>query len=287
MSYREIHYHSQEGLRLYAKDYGDRATVATPIVCLPGLTRNSKDFDSLAERLAPTRRVLCPDLRGRGKSDYANRWTDYTPTFETADTLDMMSAAGISDAIIVGTSRGGIIAMLMAAIRPCALKGVILNDIGPELAPAGLRRIMGYAGRMEAPGSWDEAAIRLRQMNEHHFPDLNADQWRAFSARTFADENGKPRIDYDPKIGIALRRTATMAKGEAPTLWPQFRALRHLPVLAIRGENSDLLSKETLARMTKEHPRLATITARDRGHAPFLDEPEVLDAIDVFLAGTD
>lgn len=284
MTYRDLYYHSQEGLRLYARDYGDRAATTTPVVCLPGLTRNSKDFVPIAEHLSASRRVLCPDLRGRGKSEYAESWTAYTPQLELADTLALMAATGVHEPIILGTSRGGLIAMHMATQRPAAIKAVILNDIGPELDPKGIRRIMGYAGKMEAPPSWDVAAIQLRQMNEHYFPNLTAEQWRTFSARTFAEADGKPAMDYDPKIGTGLRRAAMITRGKVPPAWPLFRALAHVPVLVVRGENSDLLSKETVARMEAEHPGLRTVTAKDRGHAPFLDEPEVVAAIDTFVA---
>lgn len=283
-SWRDFFYTSQDGLRLFARDYGNRLARALPVICLPGLTRNSKDFDALATHLAPTRRVLCPDLRGRGRSQYCEAWSDYTPQNELLDVLDLMAAVGISHAIFVGTSRGGIITMLMAAHRPNVVRGAILNDIGPEIEIDGLKRIASYAGVMEAPSSWTEAAFKLRLMNEREFPTLDGDDWYDYARRTFAEESGAPKVDYDPKIGVGLRKGLDAANGSMPDMWPQFKALTHAPVLAIRGENSDILSTATLTRMAKTHPRLTPVTVKDRGHVPFLDEPEALEAIDAYLA---
>lgn len=281
---RDLFYTSQDGLRLYARDYGQRAAKAPPIICLPGLTRNSKDFDTLARHLSISHRVLCPDLRGRGRSQSCKNWTDYTPQAEMLDILDLMGATGIHQAIFVGTSRGGIITMLMAAYRPNAIFGAVLNDIGPEINFSGLKRIANYVGVMETPPSWTEAAFKLRMMNEREFPTLTGDDWYDQARRTFAEEAGVPKIDYDPKIGIGLRKGLDASNGTMPTMWPQFKALAHVPTLVLRGENSDILSTETVDRMRREHPRLAHITVKDRGHVPFLDEPEAISAIDTYLA---
>lgn len=283
LPYRELFYTSQDGLRLFARDYGERTAPGTPVICLPGLTRNSKDFESLAVHLSAAHRVICPDLRGRGRSGYCENWSDYTPAHEMMDTLDLMGAAGVAQAIFVGTSRGGLIVMALAAFRPNVIKAAILNDVGPELDPRGIQRIAGYVGVMETPATWDEAAVKLRMMNEREFPNLSSEDWRAFSRRTFAEENGAPKLDYDPKIGTAMRKGMEAAKGEIPTLWPQFKALAQVPVLVVRGEYSDLLTAGIVARMAEEHPAMKTIVAKDRGHAPFLNEPEVLAAIDDFL----
>ncbi|HEY4345549.1 MAG TPA: alpha/beta hydrolase [Parvibaculum sp.] len=281
--YRELFYTSQDGLRLFARDYGARVSKLAPVICLPGLTRNSKDFDALAARLAATRRVLCPDFRGRGRSQYCESWTEYTPQNEMLDTFDLMGAAGIHQAVFIGTSRGGLVTMLMAAQRPNAVRGAALNDIGPEVEMDGLKRIAGYAGVMEAPASWTEAAFKLRMMNERDFPTLTGDDWYEQARRTFAEEGGVPKIDYDAKIGVAMRKGLEAANGALPAMWPQFKALGHVPVLVIRGENSDILSAETVKRMEKQHTKLSSITIKDRGHVPFLDEPEALTALDAFL----
>jgi pimeloyl-ACP methyl ester carboxylesterase len=270
-------------LRLFAKDYGERLSRQTPVVCLPGLTRNSKDFDTLARRLAATRRVLCPDFRGRGRSQYCESWTHYTPQNEMLDVLDLMGAAGLHQAVFVGTSRGGLVTMLMAAQRPNAVRGAVLNDIGPVVAIEGLRRIAGYAGVMEAPASWTEAAFKLRMMNERDFPTLSSDDWYQQARRTFAEENGAPKIDCDGRIGLALRKGLEASNGALPAMWPQFKALAHVPTLVIRGENSDILSAATVEQMGEQHPQLASVTVKDRGHVPFLDEPEALAALDTFF----
>lgn len=283
MSFQDFYFSSQEGLRLYARDYGSRESQKTPVICLPGLTRNSKDFDVLATQLCSDRRVLCPDFRGRGKSEYAPGWLDYTPANEMRDTFDMMAAAGIAHAIFIGTSRGGLVAMLMGCHRPTAMKAVIMNDVGPEVDPAGVARIMGYVGKMTPPDSWEAAAIALRQMNDRHFPNMAGEKWHAFARMTFRDENGTPVSDYDPAIGIGLRRAAKLTGGKIPTMWNEFKSLTNIPLLLVRGENSDLLSKETLQKMGEAHSGMEFVTAKDRGHAPFMDEPEVMAAISSFM----
>jgi len=284
MDFRDFYYSSQEGLRLYARDYGARTSQKTPIVCLPGLTRNSKDFAALAGRLSIDRRVLCPDFRGRGKSEYAASWMDYTATNEMRDTFDMMAAAGVDHAIFIGTSRGGLVTMTMGTARPTAIKGVIMNDVGPEVDLAGVTRIMGYVGKMAPPKTWEEAAILIRQMNDRHFPNMPGEKWHEFARMTFRDEDGAPASDYDPAIGLGLRRAAKLTRGKIPTMWNEFKSLSNIPMLLVRGENSDLLSKQTVQEMADVHSNMKLVTAKDRGHAPFLDEPEVSMAIDAFLA---
>ncbi len=281
--YRELFYTTQDGLRLFARDYGARASRTTPVICLPGLTRTSRDFEAFAERMSATRRVLCADLRGRGRSQYCASWSDYTPANEMLDTFDLMGAAGVHRAIFIGTSRGGLVTMLMAAQRPNAVAGVVFNDIGPEVAIAGLQRIAGYAGVGEAPPDWTEAAFRLRMANEREFPSLTSEEWYAHARRSFAEENGAPKIDYDAKIGTALRKGLEAANGALPDMWAQFKALGHVPALVIRGENSDILTAETATRMEAAHPDLQSVTVKDRGHVPFLDEPEALAALDAFF----
>ncbi len=283
--YREFFYTSQDGLRLFARDYGPRGAKPTPVICLPGLTRNSKDFEDLATRLSASRRVICPDLRGRGRSQYCESWAEYTPQNEMLDVFDLMGALGLHQASFIGTSRGGIVTMLMAAQRPNAIRSAVLVDIGPEVTLDGLKRIAGYAGVMETPASWTEAAFKLRMMNERAFPTLSGDDWYVQARRTFGEKDGLPKLDYDPKIGTGLRKSLDAANGSAPpSMWAQFKALGHVPLLAIHGENSDILSVETLRRMGKEHPNFQSVTVKDRGHVPFLDEPEALEALDAFFA---
>lgn len=280
---RDFYYTSQEGLRLYARDYGDRASGLTPIICLPGLTRNSKDFESVALRYAHKRRVLCPDFRGRGRSQYCDKVEDYTALTETNDMFDMMAAAGIPQAHFIGTSRGGIVTMLIATYRPNAIRSAVLNDIGPEFVAEGLKRIAETTSTPAAPESWTEAAFRLRMINERNFPRLESDDWYAWAKRLHADRNGKPEIDYDIKISQGLQKNLEAFNGQLPPLWAQFKTLGHVPVVVVRGENSDVLSAETVEKMKTEHPNLTAITVKDRGHVPFLDEPEVTTILDGFF----
>ena len=286
--YRELFYTSKDGLRLFAKDYGPRRTTPTPVICLPGLTRNSRDFDDLALRLSVKRRVLCPDFRGRGRSQYCEHWTDYTPHHEMLDIFDLMGATGLHRAAFIGASRGGIVTMLIAAQRPDVIRAAVLVDIGPEIALEGLKRIAGHVGVMEPPGSWAEAASRLRMMNERNFPTLTSDDWYRQARRTFCDENGRPKIDYDAQIGAGLREELEKTNGAAPpAMWPLFKALGQAPLLVIRGENSDILTADTLRSMAAEHLNCARVTVKDRGHVPFLDEPEALAALDTFFDSID
>lgn len=270
---------AQDGLKLYYRDLGPRPSPRTPVVCLPGLTRNAKDFAVIAERMARDRRVLCLDMRGRGRSAYDPDWRNYAVPVEMNDVMHVMAAAGVPEAVVLGTSRGGLIAMAMAAVRPTALKGVILNDIGPEVAPEGLARILGYAGKMQTPETWDAAAAALRATNTGF--DFTITEWGRLAKQIFAEENGRPKLDYDPKIGDATR--AQMKAGPPPDLWPMFGALKEVPALVLRGVGSDLLSPAILQKMKAVKPDLTAVEIPGRGHAPLLDEPQSIAAIEAFL----
>lgn len=287
MNYSEFNYTTQAGLKLYAREYGSRQSARVPVLCLPGLTRNSKDFHAIASHLAPHRRVLCPDFRGRGKSEYAESWTDYSSEAEMRDTLDLLAATGVHKVIALGTSRGGLVTLQMALQRPTLFKGVMLNDIGPEIDPTGIKRIAGYAGKMSAPDSWNMAAILLRQMNDQYFPTLTGEEWHTFAHQSYRDENGKPAIDYDIQIGTGLRRALALTRGKLPTMWREFKALNHIPLLILRGEYSDLLSPDSAKRMVHEHPNATLVTIPNQGHAPLLNEKISFAAIDAFLAQVD
>lgn len=280
--FREAFATAADGLRLYYRDYGQAQAAHAPVLCLAGLTRNCKDFHDLALRLAPERRVIAVDLRGRGRSQRDPRGAaGYTPLVELDDVLRLIDQAALGPAVVIGTSRGGILAMLMAATRPDLLRGVVLNDIGPELDPAGLARIRGYVGVGDAPETWEAAATALEALHGAHFPGLSAQDWLAYARRSFAEREGRPAFDYDPAIGESLRGAP------AGDLWPQFAALAGIPTLVLRGAHSDLLSADTVSRMRAQKPDLVAVTVPDRGHVPFLDEPEAVAAIDAFLARID
>ncbi len=281
--WHDVVFTSQDGLRLYARDYpkvGGGAHV--PILCLAGLTRNSKDFHALAARYAPRRRVIAMDYRGRGRSEYAKDWSTYSPLQEMKDVTTLLAVLGVHKVIVLGTSRGGLIAMLMAAFSPTALHGVILNDVGPEIEPRGLLRLKGYLGQIPDPKSWEDAAHMLRQTNKG-FENMSDADWMAWTKRTYCAVNGKPVADYDTKLTRTFPSHEDIMEGRLPSLWPQFKAMSRNPVLTLRGEHSDLLTSETVDAMRDIKPDMMFETIPDRGHVPFLDEPESLAAIDEFL----
>jgi pimeloyl-ACP methyl ester carboxylesterase len=279
-AWQDRHYSSTDGLTLYYRDYA-AAPGRLPVLCLPGLTRNSRDFESLALRLqAGGRRVLSPDLRGRGRSQRDPNWSNYQPATYLGDIAALQAAAGAGRVIVIGTSLGGILAMLIAATRPAAMAGAVLNDVGPEIAKEGLERISQYVGRNTPVGSWGEAAAQARATYALAMPGLTDEDWLDYARRSYVEVDGVPQLDMDPMIGEAVRSAPS---GAAPDLWPMFGALRPLPVLALRGVLSDVLSAETFDRMAVEKPDLRRLSVQRRGHPPLLDEPEVVAAIEEFL----
>jgi len=286
---RDLYYASGDGLRLHVAEYGDPISPWLPVICIPGLSRSARDFHALALHLAAhpvrPRRVLAFDLRGRGKSAWDEDIAHYTPLVEMQDVLDGMAALGVDRAVIVGTSRGGLIAMLMGVARPSVIAGIVLNDVGPALEPRGLARLKTYIGRTPSPDDWSDAAHILRRLHGHQFTALDDAAWAAFARMTWRDEDGMPVGDYDP----ALARTFDGIEFDQPlpTLWREFAALSASPVLAIRGENSDILSLETLERMEREHPRVERLVVAGQGHAPLLMEGAILQRIADFIASAE
>jgi pimeloyl-ACP methyl ester carboxylesterase len=287
--WRDIYYASFDDLKLYVRHYPAPEAKLRPIICLPGLTRNSKDFQTLAIYLSKhpekPRNVYCFDYRGRGRSQYDRSWRNYTPFIELLDVLDFLTVRGLHKVGIVGTSRGGIIAMLMAALRPTAMGPVVLNDIGPVIETRGFARILGYVGRVPAPKTWPDAVTQLREMNERAFPDVNDAQWEEIARDVFDEHRGRPARAYDRRLSRALG-TIDLSRA-VPDLWPQFIALGQVPVFVLRGANSDLLSPDTLEAMIERHPNLRVLTVPDQGHAPLLKEPETVEAIGAFFAAND
>jgi pimeloyl-ACP methyl ester carboxylesterase len=286
---RDISYASFDDLKLHVRHYPAPDEKARSIICLPGLTRNSRDFHKLATYLSTyaqkPRNVYCIDYRGRGRSQYDRNWRNYIPFIELIDVLDFLTAQGLHRVGIVGTSRGGIIAMMMAAVRPTAMGPVVLNDIGPVIETRGLARIMGYVGRMPVPKSWPDAVMILREMNERAFPEFTDTQWDEIAREVFDDRKGRPALAYDRRLARALG-TIDLSRS-VPDLWPQFIALGQLPVFVIRGANSDVLSADTLEAMMERHPNLRSMIVPEQGHAPVLKEPEVIEAIAAFFAVND
>lgn len=281
MTFAEHHFRSRDGLDLYYRDYSGDAR-RLPVLCLPGLTRNCMDFEWLAGRIAPGRRVITPDQRGRGRSQYDPNWLNYHPGTYVEDMWTLLHELSLTRVIAIGTSLGGLMAMLMAAARPDALAAVVLNDIGPEVDPAGARRIQGYVGRLPPVRNWEEAIEQVKMNFGIALPDYSAARWERFARVSFLeDSHGVPHSASDPKIGELLR---AVPPGVTPGLWMAFAALKRIPTLAIRGEHSDLLSAATFDRMQQHKPDLIRVTVPHRGHPPQLDEKEAWQAIEKFLA---
>ena len=279
--YRSRHCSAGDGLRLFYREYGDPASSATPLVCLPGLTRNAADFHDLAARYAPGRRVIALDYRGRGRSAYDPDPRNYRAEVYVSDALHLLAAANVPRAVVVGVSLGGLLAMFLAAHRPGVLAGVVLNDIGPEIESAGLEWIRRCLARDMRPGTWDEAAALAREVALDAAPDLADDRWMTVARRSFReDEAGVIRPDFDPAVAVAFAK-----EDPPPDLWPLYGGLGRVPTLAIRGALSDVLSAATFERMAEAKPDLVRVEVPNRGHVPWLDEPECLAALDGFVSG--
>jgi pimeloyl-ACP methyl ester carboxylesterase len=278
--FRDVWITSADGLRLYARDYGGGPGL--PILCLSGLTRNMRDFEPLIDRMGGARRFIVMDYRGRGRSDHAPDPKSYRADAEADDALRLLGHLGITRAAIIGTSRGGLVAMAIAAGKLDRLAGVLFNDIGPVIDKAGLLRIRSYLGKAPAFKSWDEAVTALKRT--HVGFELDEAEWLAYARRVYRDENGLPRIDYDPRLGETFPSAESIEANPQPDLWPLFDLLKSLPCAVLRGAHSDLLSEATVAQMAHRHPGLIVRTIPQRGHVPFLDEPESLSAIEEWLA---
>lgn len=266
------HFNTSDGLSLYYEDVGD----GPALLCLAGLTRNSRDFDFLAPHL-PDTRLIRMDYRGRGRSDHDPNYSNYTVLREAQDVVELLDHIRLDRVVTLGTSRGGLIAMLLAATRPDRLTGVVLNDVGPVLAEDGLARILDYVGQRPAAKTYEQAAETMMIVHGQDFPGVSHDVWLMQSRAQYRETNDGLDLRYDPHLRDALIEQAEAS--ETPDLWPLFDASATLPVGVIRGANSDILSSMTVAQMEARHPGLITATVPDRGHAPFLDEPEALDVI--------
>lgn len=284
---------SGDGLRLHFREYrcADAAGVArAPVICIPGLTRNARDFEDLAPRLAQHRRVLCLDLRGRGESDHARDPMTYVPLKYVADIDALLEQEAIARFVAIGTSLGGLVAMLMAwadaAQQRGRIAGAVINDIGPEIEPAGLARIRDYVGQGQAVDSWQQGAMALKESHGEAFPDFDESDWLRMARRTMAPgSDGRIAFDYD--MAIATPMAAVPADAPAPDLWPAWRALAAAPLLLLRGERSDILAPHVATRMVAEASGSSMITVPRVGHAPTLDEAVSVAAIEALLARVD
>jgi len=276
---------SPDGLSLYARDYAPAAGEAKlPVIAIHGLTRNSADFGVIAGLIAQSgRRVLAVDVRGRGLSDRAPDPMTYRPDVYAGDMIALMEQTGISRAVFLGTSMGGLITMALAALRPQAVAAAVINDVGPEVAPEGLARIAAYTGRKVEITNWADAAAYARDINAVAFPEFDGADWDAFARRIFReDADGRPVLNYDPDISVPIK--AAGAAALVPDLWPAFRTLTtDRPALLVRGGASDLLSAGIAERMREAAPGMTYVEVPGIGHAPMLDEPEARAGILTFL----
>ncbi|MEQ1618176.1 MAG: alpha/beta hydrolase [Terricaulis sp.] len=274
-----------DGLALYARDYPAlQPATGAPVICLHGLTRNARDFAIIAPRIAACgRRVIVPDMRGRGKSANDPDPAHYVPAVYAQDVISMLDKLEIKQAVFIGTSMGGIIAMAIAALAD-RIAAAVLNDIGPKVSPEGVARIASYVGSTRPVASWDEAAAAVRAIAGTAYPERLEDSafWDAFARRTFRQrDDGMIETDYDPHIALAF---AAVGDAPPPDMTPLFQALAKKPVLSVRGAISDLLSPATVAEMRALKPDLDAVEVANIGHAPMLDEPEAWDAVLGFLA---
>jgi len=273
------YYQSTDGLKLFFRDFGSQND-GTPIICLPGLTRNSRDFDDLASYMSNRRRVLTVDFRGRGLSEHDPNWQNYHPLTYVADVWTLLDSLNISKVIVIGTSLGGLCAMVMAAQHSERVAGAVMNDIGPEINPAGLERVQEYTGRLTPVSSWAEAAAQTKDIYGHWLPGLSDDDFMVLAQRGYREnDEGVPQLDIDANIGRAIREIGAQ-KGDP---WALFDALSEKPVTLLWGGMSDILTGDIVDKMKARKPDLEVIAVANRGHVPLLDEPECLAAIDAVI----
>ncbi|TCN30837.1 alpha/beta fold hydrolase [Sinorhizobium americanum] len=286
--FREHYLHARDGLRLYGRCYGSEVIgrdEKTPIVCLPGLTRNSRDFHHLAAFLASpdggSHPVVTLDYRGRGQSERDSDKSRYTIAIEAGDVVAACAHFGISKATFIGTSRGGLILHHLITSAPALIGRVVLNDIGPVIEIEGLLRIRDYLNAPARPSSWADAPDLLQRLHGPDFPRLGPQDWREMADAIYRDVGGVPMADFDPAIAAQLRGLTSEAV--LPSLWPQFDAFADTPIMVIRGEHSRLLSAATVQEMARRHSGLIAITAPGQGHAPLLHVDGLKDEIAAFI----
>jgi pimeloyl-ACP methyl ester carboxylesterase len=281
--YEDGYWYSADGLRLHFRDYpGDPGRA--PVLCVPGLTRNARDFEGVAQRLAGRRRVIAVDLRGRGESDHAIDPLSYVPPVYLQDLGALIAEHCVGPVVLFGTSLGGLMAMLLSLTAQQTLAGVLLNDVGPELGAEGMTRIRSYVGKDTRFESWDEAARTIAANHEGAFPDYGIADWRVWAHRMCREKDGEIAFDYDMGIAEPFK---IPAPEPAFDLWPAFETLHGLPSVLVRGELSDVLEAGTASEMVRRLPMMELLTLQRIGHAPTLEEPEAAAAIDRLLAEVD
>jgi len=282
--YHALSWTSADGLRLAARDYGDLGSARPPLVCLAGLTRNARDFEPLAAHLVPLGyRLIAPDSRGRGRSDWDPSPERYIPKIELDDALTLIDGLGITRVSLFGTSRGGLLAMLAATARPGFIDRTILNDIGPQIELGGLLKIKNYVGRDLGDMTWEQGVFALSISLGKSYPRLDHAGWTRYARRLWRDQGGKPVNDYDPAIGLGFAGITEATKLYEP--WDEFAALAEAPILVLRGSLSDILSAEGVAEMQRRFPAVESLEVPDEAHVPLLEDSLTLDRITAFLNG--
>ena len=278
--YEERHVEADDGIRIYCRDY-PHPSARVPVLCLPGLTRNSRDFSSLAALISETRRVICPDLRGRGRSGHDPDWRNYHPGQYAADLWQLLDALDIEEAVVIGTSLGGWLAMLLNHQQSGRIAAAVMNDIGPEADPDGIARVIATAGLLDVVDSMAEAIEQAKSVYSIAFPDWNDDQWHFYTETTYRQlEDGRFDLNFDRNIGHAAREGVS---GLDIDPWAMYDDLADVPTLLIHGVLSDILTEPIISRMRDRKPDLTIARVSNRGHAPLLDEQEAVDAIATFL----
>ena len=279
-TYEEHFVTSHDGIRLYFKEYGSQLKPGIPIFCLPGLTRNSKDFESFAKKYNNEHRIVCLDLRGRGQSDYDKNKKNYgRPEIFAQDVFTIAASTNINKAIFVGTSLGGLLAMQVAVMKPTIVKAVILNDIGPELPIEAVKKISIQSAQKETFLNWKEATEVYKKKYYDYHPEISDEKWEQITKNTYAEKNNVIGTDYDSNIVKEVNLTRNKFD-----LWKLFEAINDIPAIAIRGEFSDFLTEKTFLKMKKKKKDLVQVTVPKCGHNPFLDEIEITKAIEKLIA---
>jgi pimeloyl-ACP methyl ester carboxylesterase len=272
---------SRDGLRLHYLDYPGSAALS-PVVCLPGLARSAEDFDAVARAVIEDgRRVLSLDYRGRGLSQWDPDWRHYDLDVEQDDILAVLADAGVTGAVFIGTSRGGIHTMRLALARPELVRAAVLNDIGPRIEVGGLVRIKRYVGKLPPLASMADAIALMRMTAGAQFSSVSANEWETYALQTFVEKDGKVVLRYDPELSHTLDTVAP--DKEAQSYWDGFAALSRVPLLGIRGVNSDILSQQTFDEMARRDPDMERLTVEGQGHAPLLLDKRTLSRIAEFV----
>lgn len=275
--YTDAYFTNTDGLRQHYRDYNNAPIGAPVVLCMPGLSRNAKDFGFIADHLSNKCQLICVEQRGRGLSDWDPKPERYTPATYVEDMFTLLEHLGVEKVIALGTSLGGLMTIMMQALKPGVFKAAIINDIGPEIDPKGIERITSYIGKGTPPKTWKEAIDSVKFANRGVYPDFGEEDWAMLANFTFKDDNGIPVSQYDPAIRQNFENNRDQS---APDLWPLFDALKTIPMVVLRGELSDILSASTLKRMAEAHPDLTPVTVKGLGHVPLMREIEAKNAID-------